>query len=792
MEAQIMLSNPVLFLGLAHIRAHDREEDLSGVDFNLVEDQIKKAITPNPTEEDMRDVTQLVLRSLTERDPGYGLLAGRLLSTHIQQLVATNHPDLRASILHGIKTKRLDPRLKEFDLDRLNAEVLKRRANTSKLNILAVSTLADRYLLRDSNQELFEDVQMMFMRVAMGLAILENDKEQRTAEAIEFYKVISDMDYMPSTPTLFNAGTLHPQLSSCYLTTIPDDLPGIYEAYKENALLSKWAGGLGNDWTPVRAMGARIQGTNGESQGVVPFLAVQNASCIAVNQGGKRKGAACAYLETWHADIEEFLDLRKNTGDDRRRTHDMNTANWVPDEFMRRVAMDEPWYLMSPDEVGDLHDLYGKAFAVRYAEYVELGKAGKLNTFREVRALDLWRKMLSMLFETGHPWITFKDACNLRSPQQHVGVVHSSNLCTEITLNTSETETAVCNLGSINLVNHVTDTGAIDLEKLEKTVSVAVRMLDNVVDINFYPTEKAKRANSRHRPIGLGVMGMQDALYKARIPYASKEAVSFSSDFQEAIACFAITASAELARDRGKYSTFEGSLWSRGIFPQDSAELLMEERHPDYVRPELPQKSMWAKARTLVAQHGMRNSNVMAIAPTATISNICGVSQSIEPTFQNLFVKSNLSGEFTVLNPYLVADLKKEGLWNADMVNQLKRTDGSVQNLDVPQYIKDLYSTAFELDMTHLIDCNAARQYWVDQSISLNVYLAVPTGAKLHAIYMHAFDVGLKTTYYLRSKGATSTEKATYASEALNAVARPSPTVATACSIDDPDCEACQ
>ena len=1122
------------------LEAYKNAPEFTDVNFDLLSKQAEANAFVGASANGHRDALLLAVRQNIEKDPAYGLLAGRLLNQWVMDDICTqlNIFTLEEAVLYGISNGNLDPLLATFDLALLNTHIEQSRSHT--MDILAVSTLVDRYLQKDHVGNIYENIQTFLMRVAMGLAINEHDKN---ATALSFYDILSHKDYMASTPTLFNAGTLHPQLSSCYLTTIGDDLDAIYDAFKENALLSKWAGGLGNDWSYVRAMGAHIKGTNGESQGVVPFLNVQNASCVAVNQcfapntsvyvrggvkaikdiqvgdlvlgvsgtyrevtkvmeydqhdpmvevhvkhqespvrvtaghpfrvlrgnpkggsfdptkvkvdwieageltsddmieqtiptevvpvenftnedalaygimlgdghctkrsnefgvtgasleeehmafmkqyledlgihvwvcgelnnvqlrwsknegkfpftredlygeegnkhihdrlahlplaqseqlirgllitdgnvsrgkeltfstaslplmrglryqllrhaiptsiykrtramshdinkasgkvakmdctstelvvripaagfipnvisikpltkfnwvtfngkiysrvkhvfpiphcpvvydlivegdesymltsglahnGGKRKGAACAYLETWHADIEEFLELRKNTGDDRRRTHDMNTANWVPDEFMRRVFADEPWYLMSPDEVGDLHDLYGKAFAERYQVYVEQGLAGNLRTFREVRAVDVWRKMLSMLFETGHPWITFKDPCNIRSPQQHIGVVHSSNLCTEITLNTSASETAVCNLGSINLAQHIKD-GRVDHEKLKHTVTTAVRMLDNVIDINYYPTEKARNANIQHRPIGLGVMGFQDALYLLGYAYSSKEAVRISSEFQEAIACYAIAASAKLADSRGAYATYSGSLWDRGIFPQDAAETLMETRHADYVRPDLPEKDFWQETRTLVAKHGMRHSNVMAIAPTATISNICGVSQSIEPTFQNLYVKSNLSGEFTIVNPHLVKALKYEGLWTPNMIEQLKMWDGSVQHLAVPEYIKEQFKTAFEHDMLHLIDCNAARQYWVDQAISLNIYLAQASGALLDKIYKHAFSVGLKTTYYLRSKGATSTEKATVNTGELNAVKRD--IEPKACSIDNPDCEACQ
>jgi ribonucleoside-diphosphate reductase alpha chain len=647
------------------------------------------------------------------------------------------------------------------------------------------------------------------MRVSMGLAMEEADPNGR---AIEFYDLLSSFDYMASTPTLFNAGTQRPQLSSCFLTTVPDDLESIYGAIKDNAMLSKWAGGLGNDWTPVRALGSYIKGTNGKSQGVVPFLKVVNDTAVAVNQGGKRKGAVCAYLETWHLDIEEFLELRKNTGDDRRRTHDMNTANWIPDLFMKRVFEDGEWTLFSPSDAADLHDLFGQAFERRYAEYEELTRTGALRLFKRVRAQDLWRKMLSMLFETGHPWITFKDPCNLRSPQQHVGVVHSSNLCTEITLNTSRDEVAVCNLGSVNLAQHLVD-GQLDMAKLERTVRTAVRMLDNVIDINYYSVPQARTSNMRHRPVGLGIMGFQDALYQLRLPYGSDAAVEFADRSMEALSYFAIDASCALAKERGAYPSFSGSLWSRGILPIDSLRALRQERGEQYLDVDTSTSLDWDSLRSRVQINGMRNSNVMAIAPTATIANITGVSQSIEPTYQNLYVKSNLSGEFTVVNPFMVRDLKRLGLWDKVMVNDLKYFDGSLRQIQrVPDALKQLYATAFEVEPRWLVDAASRRQKWIDQAQSLNLYIAGASGKKLDVTYRMAWLRGLKTTYYLRALGATSAEKSTVEGSRLNAVtaglpaaaAAPSRTpqedfvgseaaaVPLACSIDDPDCEACQ
>ena len=633
------------------------------------------------------------------------------------------------------------------------------------------------------------------MRVAMGLAMQEDDKNVR---AIEFYNLLSSFDYMSSTPTLFNAGTLRPQLSSCYLTTVPDNLDGIYNAIHDNAMLSKWAGGLGNDWTPVRALGAYIKGTNGKSQGVVPFLKVVNDTAVAVNQGGKRKGAVCAYLETWHLDIEEFLELRKNTGDDRRRTHDMNTANWVPDLFMKRVFEDKEWTLFTPNDTPDLHDLYGAAFEARYEAYEQQTDAGEITVFRRIKAQDLWRKMLGMLFETGHPWVTFKDPCNLRSPQQHAGVVHSSNLCTEITLNTNQDEIAVCNLGSVNMPQHIGENG-LDHAKLKRTIDTAVRMLDNVIDINYYSVPQARTSNFRHRPVGLGIMGFQDALYKQKLAYGSDAAVEFADRSMEAVSYYAIQASSKLAIERGSYSSFDGSLWSQGILPIDSLKTLEEQRGKDFIEVDHSQTLDWDSLRERVKTDGMRNSNVMAIAPTATIANITGVSQSIEPTYQNLYVKSNLSGEFTVINPYLVRDLKARNLWDSVMVNDLKHYEGSVQKVArIPDDLKQIYATAFEVEPRWIVDAASRRQKWIDQAQSLNLYINQASGKKLDVTYRMAWYRGLKTTYYLRSLAATGTEKSTIETSQLNAVspsnetlAQPAP-VPQACSLDDPDCEACQ
>ncbi|MBI2380115.1 MAG: ribonucleoside-diphosphate reductase subunit alpha [Gammaproteobacteria bacterium] len=785
-------------------------EGLSGVEAAPILKDTIKNLYDGVAEEDVNTALVMTARTLIEKDPNYSLVTARLLldSVRTEALdflglghLATAHEmegiygkALAAFVSKAVSLELVSPDLLGYDLVRLGAALKPER--DLQFTYLGLQTLVDRYFIHADDIR-FELPQVFFMRVAMGLALSEKDKEAR---AIEFYDVLSSFDYMASTPTLFNAGTLRSQLSSCYLTTVSDDLEGIYSAIRDNALLSKWAGGLGNDWTPVRALGARIKGTNGKSQGVVPFLKVANDTAVAVNQGGKRKGAVCAYLETWHLDIEEFLELRKNTGDDRRRTHDMNTANWVPDLFMKRVFEDKDWTLFSPSDAPELHDLYGKAFETKYEEYEAKVARGELKLHKKIRAADLWRKMLSMLFETGHPWITFKDACNLRSPQQHVGVVHSSNLCTEITLNTSADEIAVCNLGSINLVNHVVD-GKLDRVKLKKTVDVAVRMLDNVIDINYYAVPQARRSNLRHRPVGLGIMGFQDALYLQHIAYGSDAAVAFADQSMEAISYFAIEASTNLAEERGAYSTYEGSLWSKGILPIDSLKLLVDNRDGRYIDVDLSSTLDWESLRQRVMTVGMRNSNVMAIAPTATISNICGVSQSIEPTYQNLYVKSNLSGEFTVINPYLVNELKARDLWDAVMVNDLKYYDGSVQGIArIPQDLKAMFATAFEVEPRWLVEAGSRRQKWIDQAQSLNLYINQPSGKKLDLTYRMAWFRGLKTTYYLRSLAATNTEKSTVHTGALNAVkaspiseelgdAAPLP---KACSIDNPDCEACQ
>ncbi len=731
----------------------------------------------------------LAARTLIEREPGYDRATARLLLASLNEEAAgpaaAGNPSVDAEyfpvfIQRGIVAELLDPRLADYDLGRLAAAL--RPERNQLFGYLGLQTLYDRYFLHSEGRRI-ETPQIFFMRVAMGLALHEIDRE---ASAIAFYDLLSSFDFMCSTPTLFNSGTRHPQLSSCYLTTVSDDLAGIYQSVKENALLQKYAGGLGNDWTPVRALGSRIKGTNGQSQGVIPFLKVVNDTAVAVNQGGKRKGAVCAYLETWHLDIEEFLELRKNTGDERRRTHDMNTANWIPDLFMQRVIAGGEWTLFSPVDVPDLHEKSGAAFKTAYETYEAAAAAGRIRLHKKLPAVQLWRKMLTMLFETGHPWITFKDACNLRSPQQHAGVVHSSNLCTEITLNTSDSETAVCNLGSVNLPAHLKN-GELDREKLARTVRTAMRMLDNVIDINYYATPKARNANLRHRPVGLGIMGFADCLHVLGLPYATEEAVEFADRSMEAVCYHAYWASTELAEERGRYSSFAGSLWDRGILPHESIRLL-EDGRGEAVAVDRSARLDWDALKARIARHGMRNSNCVAIAPTATIANIVGVSAGIEPAYQNLYVKSNLSGEFTVVNEHLVRDLKALDLWDDVMVADLKYFDGSLARIDrVPDELKARYATAFEIDPVWLIEAAARRQKWIDQAQSLNLYLALPSGKKLDELYKLAWTRGLKTTYYLRTLGASQAEKTGGRDETA-----PAETAAKFCSLDNPECEACQ
>ena len=792
---------------------NDACEGLEEVSMNEVLEEALKNLYDGVSLADMRTSLVMSARTKVEKEPNYSFVTARILMDQIRCEAlgflgiadeASYHDmekyypkALSAYIEKGIELDILDPILRTFDLKKLGDAIDHTRDN--QFTYLGLQTLYDRYFIH-SDDVRYELPQVFFMRVAMGLAVEEDNREER---AIEFYRLLSSFDYMSSTPTLFNSGTKRPQLSSCYLTTIPDDLDGIFGAMKDNALLSKWAGGLGNDWTSVRAMNSYIKGTNGKSQGIVPFLKVANDTAVAVNQGGKRKGAMCAYLETWHLDIEEFLELRKNTGDERRRTHDMNTANWVPDLFMKRVEQDKNWTLFSPGETPELHDLVGKAFEEKYEEYERKAASGEMDQSKSMPAKELWRKMLTMLFETGHPWITFKDACNLRSPQQHAGVIHSSNLCTEITLNTSADEIAVCNLGSVNLANHMKD-GVLNEGKIKQTVSTAIRMLDNVININYYSVETARNSNLKHRPIGLGMMGFQDALYVQNIAYCSSDAVEFADKSMELISYHAIHASTELAKERGSYETFEGSLWSKGILPKDSIEILAENRGNEYLNVDRSETLDWDTLRKKVLSDGMRNSNVMAIAPTATISNITGVTQSVEPTYQNLYVKSNLSGEFTIVNPHLVRKLKELDLWDDVMINDLKYFEGSLAKISrIPDDIKTIYSTAFEVEPRYIVEAASRRQKWIDQGQSLNLYIGNADGKKLDITYRMAWYSGLKTTYYLRSIGATSTEKSTVQQGKLNAVsssqAETAPQelgaaapVPTAASMEEPDCEACQ
>jgi len=744
-------------------------------------------------------------KSRIENDPAYGYVTARLLLDviyretlpgyeHYHDITVAHASRFKAYLEEGIAAGRLAPELLGYDLEKIAAAL--RPERDLQFNYMGLQTIYDRYLIHIGGRRI-ESPQFFWMRVCLGLAL--NEGEKKNERAIEFYELLSSFLFTSSTPTLFNSGTLHPQLSSCYLTTVMDDLDHIFKCISDDAKLSKWAGGLGNDWTNVRATGSLIKGTNGESQGVIPFLKVANDTAVAVNQGGKRKGAMCAYLETWHMDIEDFLELRKNVGDERRRTHDMNTANWIPDLFMKRVKENGQWTLFSPSDVPDLHDLYGRAFEERYCEYEAMSDRGELKLFKRVEATALWRKILSMVFETGHPWITFKDPSNLRSPQDHQGVVHSSNLCTEILLNTSADETAVCNLGSIGLPLHVNENG-LDLALLEKTVRTAMRMLDNVIDINYYPTPEAKNANLRHRPVGMGLMGFQDALYKLKISYASNEAIAFADTSMEAISYFAILASTELAAERGAYESYKGSKWDRGLLPIDTIDLLEQERGLP-VSMDRSSTMDWNVVRAAIRKHGMRNSNTMAIAPTATISNITGVSQSIEPTFKNLFAKGNLSGDFTVINSYLVEDLKALGLWDKKMLEELKYKDGSILSIDrIPEQIREIYRTAFEVEPGWYVECASRRQKWIDMGQSLNLYIAAPSGKKLNDMYLHAWESGLKTTYYLRATAASTVEQSTSQARP-NWVNQPkkkefTPEQAAACSIEamrnGGECEACQ
>tara|TARA_B100001939_G_scaffold73855_1_gene61942 strand:- start:3769 stop:6696 length:2928 start_codon:yes stop_codon:yes gene_type:complete len=739
-----------------------------------IERELRRSVFPEMNKSDLEKTIILNAKSLIERDADFSKFAARILLTFIyeevldwnivddgiSELPAAHRKGFKSSLQKGIEIGRLNSRLREHEIDKL-ADAIDPAADL-EFDYLGIQTLYDRYLIVDKtteNHRRLETPQLFWMRVSMGLFLGDSDK--RSEKVIDLYRLYKGRRFCSSTPTLFNSATHHSQLSSCYLYKVDDSIESIMQrGIAENAYLSKWAGGLGGSWTAVRGTGSYIQGTNGESQGVIPFLKLHNDQLVAVNQGGKRRGSGCAYLESWHTDILDFLDLRKNTGDDRRRAHDMNTANWIPDLFMKRMEAREDWTLFRSNEVPDLHDLYGSAFEQRYQEYEEKAKNGEIFG-KTMPAIELWKHMLKMLFETGHPWITFKDPCNVRSPQDHCGVIHSSNLCTEITLNTGKEETAVCNLGSIVLDNHLNDEGEIDHDKLRETVRIAVRALDNVIDINFYPTEAARCSNQRHRPIGLGVMGLQNALFQKDICFGSQEAVEFNDEFMEAIAYYAYEASSDLAKERGSYSTYDGSKWSRGLLPPDTIDLLEKERGKTIDVPR-GGKLDWDSLRKKIKDQGMRNSNVLAIAPTATISNIMGSSPCIEPTYKNLFVKSNLSGDFIVLNSYLVRDLKKLGLWDKEMADQLKYHDGELDDIEeIPDNLKKKYSTAFSIDYNWLIEAAARRQKWIDQSQSVNLFIAKPELKTLSHMYRAAWSSGLKTTYYLRSLAASNIEKST-------------------------------
>jgi len=751
---------------------------MTGLDLCLdaeeIEQELRRAFFNEMSEDDLRKTVILNAKSLIEKDGDFAKFAGRILLTYIYEEVLDwdiirdgvrslgefHRRAFKQNLVRGTEIERIHPRLLEYNLDRL-ADAVNPTADLD-FDYLGIQTLYDRYLIVDKTAEQhrrLETPQLFWMRVSMGLMIDEkNDRENRI---VDLYRLYSSRRFCSSTPTLFNSGTLHSQLSSCYLYKVDDSIESIMQrGIADNAYLSKWAGGLGGSWTSVRGTGSYIKGTNGESQGVIPFLKLHNDQLVAVNQGGKRRGSGCAYLESWHNDIDDFLELRKNTGDERRRAHDMNTANWIPDLFMKRMEARGNWTLFRANEAADLHDLYGKAFEERYEQYEAEVREGKMYG-KEIPAIDLWKRMLKMIFETGHPWITFKDPCNVRSPQDHTGVIHSSNLCTEITLNTSHDETAVCNLGSVVLDSHLTDEGELDLTKLKETVSTAVRALDNVIDINFYPTDSAANANQRHRPVGLGVMGLQNALFLRNTSFASEAAVDFNDEFMEAIAYFAYEASSDLAAERGSYSTYEGSKWSRGVMPHDTVDML-EEQRGEPIDVTRGGKMDWDALREKIQKQGMRNSNVLAIAPTATISNIMGSTPCIEPTFKNLFVKGNLSGDFIVLNQHLVRDLKELNLWGEEMVDRLKYYDGELTDIDeIPQHLKEKYATAFSIDFTWFIDAAARRQKWIDQSQSVNLFLATPDMKTLSHMYRAAWRKGLKTTYYLRTLQASNIEKAT-------------------------------
>jgi len=789
---------------------------------DLIVKELTRNIFDGASTSDIERALILSATAFIERDPDYSKLSAKLFLQRLYKEameVSVNEDTIdaeyRRTFIDGIKfgteNNYLDKRLLEFDLEKLsNALSLEK---DDLFQFIGIQTLYERYFLKD-NERRFELPQAFWMRVAMGTAMNEKDKEAR---ALEFYNILSSMEFVSSTPTLFHSGTPHPQLSSCYLTTISDDLSHIFKCVGDNAQLSKWSGGLGNDWTNIRATGSRINSTNVDSQGVIPFLKIANDVTVAINRSGKRRGATCAYLETWHLDIEDFLDLRRNTGDDRRRTHDMNTANWIPDLFMKRVVEEKEWTLFSPEEVPNLHESYGSKFEEVYTNYENQIESGKIKKFKKIHAPDLWKKMLTRIFETGHPWITFKDPCNIRSPQDHVGVVHSSNLCTEITLNTSPEETAVCNLGSINLEKHITLDGKLDRELLQKTVKTAIRMLDNVIDLNFYPTIEARNSNLKHRPIGLGIMGLQDVFFKLNLPFESPKALNFSDQLLEFISYNAILTSSELAKERGSYESFNGSKWDRGIFPLDTLSLLEKERKENIEINKITSLK-WEEVRAKVKKYGMRNSNTMAIAPTATISNIAGCFPCIEPIYKNIYVKSNISGEFTVVNSYLVSDLKKLNLWSKDMLDKIKYSDGNLDKIDeIPEQLKNKYKEAFSIDPFMLLKHSAVRGKWIDQSQSTNIFMQGGSGKLLSEIYITAWKLGLKTTYYLRTLAASQIEKSTLDAGQFGYTQkrehkklevdndegflqnekagddRPATEVTSSCSvITDPDCEACQ
>lgn len=779
------------------------------VSLDLIMQEFAKNMYDQATTRQVEDALVLAAISFIERDPAYSVVAARLLRQKLAKEVfgqsvtedsfeQTYRISFVETIKKSVEYQLLDPRMLDFDLHYLAEKMEINRDDA--IEYLGLYNLYERYFLQYEDVHL-EMPQMFWMRVAMGLALLEENKNER---AVEFYTIMSKLLYVPGTPTLLHSGTTHPQLSSCFLTTITDDLHHIFKCMGDNAQMARWSGGIANDWTPLRSTGAFIKSIKSGSQGVVPFLKIANDVNAAINRSGRRRGATVAYLETWHFDIEDFLDLRRNTGDERRRTHDMNTANWIPDLFMKRVMADAEWTLFSPDEVPDLHDLYGAAFEQRYQEYEELARQGKIKLSKTIKALELWRKMLTRLFETGHPWITFKDPCNVRSPQDHVGVVHSSNLCTEITLNTSSEETAVCNLGSINLARLIHD-DQLDEQLLASTVTTALRMLDNVVDINFYPVKEGQNSNQRHRPVGLGIMGLQDALFQLNISFASQEALEFSDVVGEMISYHAILASSQLAKERGTYASYKGSKWDRNIFPLDTIDLLEKERG-SAIDVSRKTRLDWRIVRDHVKAHGMRNSNTMAIAPTATISNISGCFPCIEPIFKNLYVKANMGGEFTVINRYLVEDLKALNLWNKDMLDMIKYYDGSIQRIEIiPEHIRNKYKEAFELDPLWMVDIAAERGKWLDQSQSHNVFLQGVSGKTLDLVYKHGWKKGMKTFYYLRTLGASQIEKATldaskfgftqkreYKPVENGTTATAESAAPKACSLIDPGCESCQ